>query len=376
MNIKERDVQVLNIIKSWAKNVIENAKKHGYLFLELPSRGYTNIIWDEEKGILRMGSKKVRREFLNVRHSKRFLQTAVVAEKIKRLMEENATSSLRDLYYQVKFTIPGTNEDLVYEQNESDRAVQDLETMWEVLREDFHIYEKGAKGRAVGPFKLKEYVQRRDGSIKTVEVDGTEVGMGGWAIPNIVEPSRVEITKVDADFVLVIEKEAVWSRFHEDEFWNEHNAIIVTGSGMPDRATRRFVQRLHQEFGLPVYVMTDADPWGWYIYSVYKRGSMNLSYISDLVSVPEAKFLGLTISDFYDFNLRPNVKIKLTDRDIKRLNEIKDYPWFKQKEWQKEFSLMLKENFKMELEALSSKYTRFITKEYVPQKLEEGKLLP
>jgi len=86
--------------------------------------------------------------------------------------------------------------------------------------------------------------------------------------------------------------------------------------------------------------------------------------------------LGLTISDYHEFDFGKEVKIKLTDQDRKRLKEMRRYPWFKHKAWHTEFDLMEKEGFKMELEATSSKYFRYITKEYTPAKLESKAFLP
>ena len=375
-DIKKVDEKVLKKLSEWAEELLKRAEQEKELYLELPVRSISNVIWDEERGILRMGERTARRSFMNIAHAKRFLQTLVVAKTLKSLVEEGVTSSLRDVFYKVKFTIPGTKENVVDEQKESDKVIEDLETILGFIREEFHVFSKGGKGHVAGPIYLEEHVYSPDGRHRIVEVDGTNVGMGGWAVPPITEPERVKIKKVEADYVLVIEKSAVWTRFHEDRFWDDHNAIIVTAEGQPDRATRRLIHRLHYEFNLPVYVLTDADPWGWYIYSVYKQGSINLSYLSPQLATPPAKFLGMTISDFYDFNFSNNVKIKLTDNDVKRLRELRRYPWFKKKEWHAEFDLMEKKGFKMELEAASSKHWRFISKEYVPAKLEAGKVLP
>ena len=56
--------------------------------------------------------------------------------------------------------------------------------------------------------------------------------------------------------------------------------------------------RLHNELKLPVYCVLDNDPWGYYIYSVLKQGSINLAYESKRMAIPDAKFLGLRSIDF------------------------------------------------------------------------------
>ncbi len=71
-----------------------------------------------------------------------------------------------------------------------------------------------------------------------------------------------------------------------------------------------------------------------------------------------------------------NVQIKLNDQDIKRARQIAQYPWFAHKKpWQKEIEMMLKNGFKLEVEALISKDISYVTAEYVPSRLTEAVFL-
>ena len=52
------------------------------------------------------------------------------------------------------------------------------------------------------------------------------------------------------------------------------------------------------------------------------------------------------------------------------------YPWFvNKKPWQKEIELMLKNGFKLEVEALISKDISYVTEEYVPARLQDREFL-
>ena len=53
-----------------------------------------------------------------------------------------------------------------------------------------------------------------------------------------------------------------------------------------------------------------------------------------------------------------------------------NYEWFKKKEWQDEFKRMKEKAIKLELEALSKKGIRFITEEYLPDKIKSKDFLP
>src|SRR5688572_23241966 len=182
------------------------------------------------------------------------------------------------------------------------------------------------------------------------EIDSTRMGSGGYGIPSIVEPERIQFNNCKAKFVLHVEKDTVWQRFNEDKFWLKHNCILTHGAGQPPRGVRRMLSRLHNELDLPVYCLLDNDPWGYYIYSVIKQGSINLAYESKRMALPNCRYLGLRSRDYELCDLNASVQIKLNDQDRKRANQIAAYPWFeKKKEWQKEIQKMLSNGFKLEV---------------------------
>jgi DNA topoisomerase-6 subunit A len=131
------------------------------------------------------------------------------------------------------------------------------------------------------------------------------------------------------------------------------------------------VQRLHSELKLPVYVLVDNDPWGFYIYSVMKQGSINLAYESMRMAVPSARFVGLSSFDKDKYKLPMNVAIKMDDGDVARAKQMLAYPWFEGKQWQREIQEMVRSGVKFELEALSRRGISFITEEYLPKKLRD-----
>ncbi len=130
------------------------------------------------------------------------------------------------------------------------------------------------------------------------------------------------------------------------------------------------LHRMHDELKLPIYCLLDNDPWGYYICSVIKQGSINLAYESQRMAIPDAKFLGLRSIDFDRCGLSDSVTINLNDTDKKRAKQIANYPWFaKKKAWQKEIKQMLDNGFKLEVEALISRDISYVTEEYAPARL-------
>jgi len=203
------------------------------------------------------------------------------------------------------------------------------------------------------------------------DIDLSRLGSGGWSIPSICEPSVIKFLRNKAEYVLYVEKEAIFNRFNEDKFWKQHNCILMTSGGQATRGTRRLLQRLANELKLPVYVVVDNDPWGLYIYSVLKQGSISLAYESMRLAVPNVRFLGMSALDYKKFKLTEAVEIKLSDKDISRAKEMKAYPWFADKKWQREIDATLENGFKMEVDSFITKGVSFITEEYLPKKLRD-----
>jgi DNA topoisomerase-6 subunit A len=364
--LSQRDKQTIHQIRELGTTVIESARKKRDPYMDVPARTLSNVKFSKTKKILEMGSAKNRRQLFNLSQAKVYMQSLLVASGSKRLIDESKTTSLRGLYYMLKHSIEGTKEETFDDQSESDTIIEDMEVTLNAMREELHLYAKNA-GSMVGPITVTDSGDT---------IDCSRMGSGGYSIPSIVEPEVVQFGKCDAKFILHVEKDTVWRRFNEDKFWREHDCILTHGGGQPPRGVRRLLYRLHNELKLPVYCLLDNDPWGYYIYSVLKQGSINLAYESKRMAIPDARFLGLRSIDFERCELSPSVKINLNDQDIKRAKQIAAYPWFAHKKpWQKEIDLMLKNNFKLEVEALISKDISYVTETYVPERLEEKQWL-
>ena len=363
---EERGRKEAKKLQELGKDVLHQIEKKENPKIELPVRSLSNIYFDEKNGLIQLGDKKSERFYLNVAHTKKFMQTLMVAAECKNIRRQGVTTTIRDLYYALKRTLPGTRENTFEEQNESDPVIEDLEAMLNTLRENLNL-KADRKGYMAGSVVLNDMGDR---------INCAKMGSSGWAIPSNVENDIIQFEDVKADYALVIEKDAVWQRLNEDKFWKKHNCLIITGKGQPARGTRRLINRLHIEHKLPVYVLCDADCYGYYIYSVIKQGSINLSFLSDRLGTPDAKYKGLTTLDVEKFAIPHNVTIKMTNLDIKRTKELMQYVWFKPKEWQKELKNMLHFGHKLELEALSAKGIKFISEKYLPEKIKQKDFLP
>jgi DNA topoisomerase-6 subunit A len=348
-------------IEKLADAVMKRVKGGENPFVEIPIRSLANVKFNQKKGLVELGNQKQKRYFFNVAMAKKFMQTFLVSDACKELIDSGKTTSIRDLYYVTKHTIGDTKQNTFEEQDESDPIIEDLEVSLDALREELHLFAS-RKGSMVGPITIRD-------SGDTIDL--RRMGSGGWAVPSIVESNVIQFVRHEAKYILLIEKDAVWTRFNEDKFWKREKCIILQGGGQPPRGVRRLVQRLHAELKLPVYVLVDNDPWGFYIYSVMKQGSINLAYESMRMAVPDARFVGLSSFDKDAYKLPSNVAIKMDDGDNARAKQMLAYPWFQAKQWQREISEMVRSGVKFELEALSRRGISFITEEYLPKKLKD-----
>ncbi len=357
------DKETIEKIRRMGLKVVNDIEKRANPSIEIPIRALSNIIYDKKTGQIMLGDKSSKRWFFNVAHSRKFMQTFMVMSFTKQLIDEKIHTSIRDMYYNLKHTLPDTNENTFEEQNESDPIIVDIEVALDILREQMHL-TTDRKGIVAGNVVIKD---RGD------SIDWSKLGSGGWSIPSTVD--EIEFKSVDADFVLVIEKNAGFERLHEDRFWQKQKCVLVGTGGQPSRGARLLIQRLNQEHKLPVYVFCDNDAYGYYIYSVIKAGSMGLAHISERIATPEARFIGLTTSDIYEYDLK-KCTIKAKEVDIKRAKELLKYEWFKHPKWQKEINLMLEKGVKAEIEALSHRGLKFMSEEYLPEKIKKKDFLP
>lgn len=351
-------------IEAVADMIFSLAAKKQSPKLEVPTRALSNVKFDKKRAIIEMGNAKQSRQFFDMNMAKKFMQTTLIASACKQLIDAGKTASIRQLYYMSKHDVAGTKEKTFNGQEESDPIIEDLEVTIDTLREELHVYASN-RGSLAGPITIVD-----DGNA----LDCMRMGSAGYPVPSIVEPDLIQFKKCTAKYILHVEKDTVWRRFYEDRFHEKNHCIVTHGGGQPARGMRRLLRRMHDELKLPVYCLLDNDPWGYYIYSVIKQGSINLAYESRRMAVPDAKFIGVSSFDYEACNLSDDVKIGLDDADIKRAKQILEYPWFEGKKgWEREIRKMMQNGFKMEVEAMINKRLTYLTEEYTPMKIKDKK---
>src|SRR6266545_4337705 len=215
------DKKTIQKIERLADSVVKAVKGGKNPFLEIPIRSLANVKFNEKRRLIELGTQRQKRYFFNVSMAKKFMQTFLVSEACKELIDSGKTTSIRDLYYMTKHTLGETKQNTFEEQEESDPIIEDLEVAIDSLREELHLFATG-RGSMVGPLTIRD-------SGDTIDL--RRMGSGGWSVPSIVEEHVIEFKKHEARYVLLLEKDAVWKRLTRTSSGSGRSASSSPGRG-------------------------------------------------------------------------------------------------------------------------------------------------
>ena len=176
------------------KNVIKQLQSYENPAVNIPLRSLSNVYFDQSDRLLRLGQKTSERNYFNLGQAKSFMQTMLVASKLREVIKTGSHVGLRQLFYMCKGGIPGTRENTFDDQDESNVIVEDVEGLLKRLREEIGIFAI-SKGKMSGDLKL---IDSGD------NIDCGKLGSSGYGIPSIVEKGTVDFVKTKVDFILVL----------------------------------------------------------------------------------------------------------------------------------------------------------------------------
>lgn len=335
--------------------------------LRLPVRSLNNVRYDPQRGYFELGQlEKVRT--LSLHTVKVFAQTLRLMALSKQMVKSGDFASKREAYYVSK----NWGACRFSEQRDSDSVMDDIEayaSRYGISREQLRFFPEEHGGSVVGHLTILE--RTAEGS--TLSVDCRSLGSGSYTVPRSVDHLEFQS---DAEFVLVIETGGMYQRLNHHRYWAKARCILVEAGGVPSRATRRFVRRLSDSMQLPVYCFVDCDPYGFAnIYRTLKAGSGNAAHVSQFLSVPQARYLGVTPQDIIDFGLQDATQ-PLKQADVKRAKDaLKNDPFFvSQPRWQQAIVQLLEMGVRAEQQALAKWGLNYVIEEYLPKKLKQPEL--
>jgi DNA topoisomerase-6 subunit A len=343
-------------------------KKHKKPSMRFPIRSLQNVKYDVKRGHFEILNKTAERT-LSYNTVKTFAQSMRLLATTKNdLLDKDDIAGKREVYYNAK----SWGECRFDEQPESDALLDDMEAMLAINREQLGYIPEERGGDVCGPIVI---LDQDPATGKEIKIDCTKLGSGAWSIPSRVEHLRFQ-TK--AKFVLAVETASLFQRLVHHRYYEKANCVIISMSGVPTRACRRFIRRLADDQKTPVLAFTDGDPYGYCnIYRTLKVGSGQAAHINRYFCVPTCHYLGVTPQDIIDYDLE-DATHPLEEADIKRAKDaMKNDPFIQHhKEWQAALEQMLKMGVRIEQQAFAKHGLNFVLEHYLPEKLKKAKFLP
>jgi len=352
---------VLSKLDMIAAKIYDDFEQTKIPYIDLPTRTKSNIKFNEKLNVWKYGANTTERSAKSLDGAYMLLRTMYMADFIKEMIKVKKSSTLREMYY----ISEGWDLAKFHSQNESNLLAEDLEVITQCLREDFKLRPEEDGARVIGNITIEEMT--RNNTKKKIHCQD-DVGDAGYSIPYNVEPEKLTIKGMDADFIIAIETGGMFDRLVENEFDTSNRSILVHLKGQPARSTRRFIKRISAEKNLPVLVFTDCDPWSYRIFASLAYGAIKTAHISEYLATPSSQYLGVTPSDIENYDLPTD---SLTKEDINALKSELTDPRFQDSFWKEEIKLQLKLSKKSEQQALAKYGLDYVTDTYLPEKLAE-----
>jgi DNA topoisomerase VI subunit A len=345
---------------------IQNGKRKPEM--RFPVRSLANVKYDVKRGHFEILGKESTRT-LSYQTVKAFAQSMRLLATTKNdLLDRDDIAGKREVYYNSK----SWGECRFDEQPESDSLLDDIEAMLSINREQLGYIPEERGGDVCGPIVI---LDRDPSTGETIRIDCTKLGTGAWSVPSRVEHLQFQSK---AKFLLAVETSSLFQRLVHHRYFEKANCILVSMSGVPTRACRRFIRRVADDLKMPVLAFTDGDPYGYCnIYRTLKAGSGQAAHINRYFCVPTVQFLGVTPQDIIDYKLEDTTH-PLEDVDVKRAKDaLKNDPFIQHhKEWQKALNQMLKMGVRIEQQAFAKYGLNFVLDTYLPEKLRRKNFLP
>lgn len=343
-------------------------KKHKKPSMRFPIRSLANVKYDVKRGHFEILNKTAERT-LSYNTVKTFAQSMRLLATTKNdLLDKDDIAGKREIYYNSK----SWGECRFDEQPESDTLLDDIEAMLAINREQLGYIPEERGGDVCGPIVI---LDQDPATKKEIKIDCTKLGSGAWSIPSRVEHLRFQSK---AKFILAVETASLFQRLVHHRYYEKANCVIISMSGVPTRACRRFIRRVADDLKMPVLAFTDGDPYGYCnIYRTLKVGSGQAAHINRFFCVPTCHYLGVTPQDIIDYDLE-DATHPLEEADIKRAKDaLKNDPFIKHyKEWQDALEQMIKMGVRIEQQAFAKHGLNFVLDHYLPEKIKKAKFLP
>uniref|UniRef100_A0A0N5AQJ5 DNA topoisomerase (ATP-hydrolyzing) n=1 Tax=Syphacia muris TaxID=451379 RepID=A0A0N5AQJ5_9BILA len=278
-------------------------------------------------------------------HSFTFVARALC--QIYTLLVSESSATKRDLFYEQK--------DLYGEQRNLDSSVTKVCKLLLTSRTGSNVLA-GGRGIMMGNLKIVE--------------NGTVLDCS--ASPVVIKSLSSNATLIsNARFILVVEKEATFQKLiQEDFFFIFHPALLVTGKGYPDIATRQLLKNISSANNIPAFGLVDSDPHGIEIFITYKYGTKKPKFETGNCNILNFEWIGLSRLEASRYPIPEDQFLRMNKREIKKISGLRERVSML-KDWVllRELDCLLNSGSKLELEAVSGIAPGFLCRKVLADKL-------
>lgn len=209
--------------------------------------------------------------FTNKNTKRTFTVMVHLLGEIFKLLANNTSCTKRELYYR--------DVELMKSQASVNKAMDEICALLNVQCWELGVLST-SKGLIAGDLRI------------TTEDDE----IIDYSITNSVpqKPSGIKYMESNAEYILVVEKDTVFTRLIEDQIMEKIGTkiILVTSKGYPDINTRLLLKKFETELQKPIYIIVDADPYGIDIMCTYKFGSLQMVNFSEQLAITKMEWIG------------------------------------------------------------------------------------
>ena len=213
MNRKElalnrRDLAV-NKLQSLGEKIIEDVNLMNVPSIQVPSRGTSNIVYDDDKRYYVLGDRYGQRSLGNVKQIKKIGQMVYMANFCKSLVQSGKTATLREMYY----VSEGWDIDFG-DQQESNIIGEDLEVTLGISREDLGLMPEEDGASVYGNITVKD---------DDVEINALKMGKSGYTISPTID--EVELVDHDVQRVIAVETMGMFHRMVQEKAFKKFDTL-------------------------------------------------------------------------------------------------------------------------------------------------------